>query len=88
MNDQMGPHEMQELDDPAFLAWQESQPALTPIECVRNQIAWIKRLLGGDLKSRGHSDMSGHPHGFTVAEVPDWDLRQKLAILEEALNAN
>ena len=62
-----------------------SEPPLTLEEAVRNQVAWIERLLAGDLKSRGHADQSGHPHGYTVAEVPDWDLRQKLFILRESL---
>lgn len=65
-----------------------TEEVLTPIQCVRDQIAWIKRLLDSDVKARGTTDQSGHPHGYAIVEVPDWDLRQKLEYLEESLKAH
>jgi hypothetical protein len=56
------------------------------IEAVRDQIAWIERLLQ-QLEYRNVLDHRQNiVNGFAGAFVPDWDLRQKLDSLKEDLS--
>jgi hypothetical protein len=56
-------------------------------ESLLDQAAWIRRLLQ-TMQTR----TSGNPHNegwnsWAVAEVPEWELRQKLQSLEESIAA-
>ncbi len=56
---------------------------------MRNEISlWIKRHLETlHYRSPKESDRNDHhPHGWAVAEIPDWELRQKLEYLEDSPN--
>lgn len=76
-----------------FSLWQKEKARADRLERInttllaacKNQTVWIARLLEGPRLSRGYSDPSGHPHGYAVVEIPDWDLRQKLESLREGI---
>lgn len=34
------------------------------------------------------SDRSGHPHGYSVTQIPDWECRQLIDQINEALQAD
>lgn len=57
---------------------------------LRELRAWIKSKL--EYAPRKHMEPEptyppgpGHPHGWCAVCVPDWDMRQKLDLIEEAL---
>jgi hypothetical protein len=55
-------------------------------EAIRDQVAWIERLLQ-TLEHRAVHDGRGNTvNGFAFAAVPDWDLRQKLESLKQDLS--
>ncbi len=51
----------------------------------RDTLAMLKRHLETTLKYVPDSDQSGHPHGYSVIQIPDWEAKQKVAWLEQAL---
>lgn len=51
---------------------------------ARDTVAWLRRHLER-LTYIAESDQSGHPHGYSVVQIPDWEVRQKLEALEETL---
>jgi hypothetical protein len=44
---------------------------------------WMLRTLERK-EYRGERDRSGHPHGYTVCTCPEWELRQKLDVMQMA----
>jgi hypothetical protein len=51
----------------------------------RHTIAWLTRFLETKLAYIPDSDQSGHPHGYSVVQIPDWEVKQKLDSLKETL---
>lgn len=49
---------------------------------VRDTLLWFRAKLD-HLKYVPDTDQSGHPHGYSVIQIPDWEVRQKLAEMEE-----
>lgn len=49
----------------------------------RDTVAWLKRHLEESLKYIADSDQSGHPHGYSVVQIPTWEVKQKLDWLEQ-----
>lgn len=47
---------------------------------------WLLTALENNREHRGGSDASGHPHGWGVVAIPDWDVRQKLEAIDAAMN--
>lgn len=35
----------------------------------------------------GEHSPSGHPHGWCAIQIPDWDVKQKIAAINELLGA-
>ena len=55
-------------------------------ETLRDIRAWLEFALKyGPVETRGSSDASGHPHSYAVVLIPDWQVKQKLANVIEAL---
>lgn len=60
------------------------------LEVVKELGAWMKhKLEHGPIKSIQPDDAGGpynqHPSGYAAVLVPDWDMRQKLAMIQETL---
>ncbi len=55
-------------------------------ETLRDLRAWLSHAIQyGPVETRGHSDQSGHPHTYAAILIPDWQVKQKLANVEEIL---
>ena len=67
--------------------WNVERTELDPVadlDCVLTDLnIWMLRTLERK-ESRGHADPSGHPHGYTICTCPEWELRQKLNVMETA----
>lgn len=50
---------------------------------IRDTIALFQRLLNRLVYIPG-DDPSGHPHGYSVGQIPEWEIRQKLEWLGAA----
>lgn len=50
----------------------------------QDTIAWLLRHLE-KLVHVPDTDQSGHPHGYSVVQIPDWEVRQKIEWLKKAL---
>jgi len=49
----------------------------------RDTILWLTRHLEESLKYIPDSDRSGHPHGYSVVQIPDWEVKQKIDWLQQ-----
>lgn len=60
---------------------------LTPVGVLRELRAWMRfKLEYGPIKYQQPDavyPMNQHPSGYAAVLVPDWDMRQKLALIEE-----
>lgn len=51
---------------------------------TRDTISLFQRLLNRLVYIPG-DDPSGHPHGYSVGQIPEWEIRQKLEWLDASL---
>lgn len=59
---------------------------LNPSAVMRDIQSWLANAVtNGPYETRGHSDQSGHPHTYAVILVPNWQVKQKLATIQESL---
>ncbi len=59
---------------------------VTPLGALREIKAWLDhKLTDGPKETKGHQDRTGHPHYWTAVLIPDWDIRQKLDLVNDAL---
>ena len=62
---------------------------ITVSETLRDLLEWLQyAITNGPVETRGHSDESGHPHSYAVILVPDWQIKQKLANVQDAITAH
>lgn len=66
-----------------------SEGPLKPIGALRELRSWMKfKLEHGPIKHQQPDavyPMNQHPSGYAAVLVPDWDMRQKLALIEETI---
>ena len=56
-------------------------------ELVRVRLR-LERALKESLKYIPDTDRSGHPHGYSVVQIPDWETRQTIDAINEALGVS
>ena len=57
-------------------------------EIERNLVAVkirLQRALREEIHYIAQSEKCGHPHGYSVIQIPDWEVRQIISEVEEAL---
>lgn len=62
---------------------------MEPVTCLRDLLAWLQAGLTHNVAYVPvPSTIAGahHPHGWTAVRFADWDVRQKIAEIQEALN--
>lgn len=63
--------------------------ALTPIEALQELRSWLKfKLEYGPIKHQAPESIgpyNDHPKGYAAVLFPDWDVRQKVDMINEAL---
>jgi hypothetical protein len=61
----------------------EAAPDLA--EALRADSAFLRQYLLTKLVYTPDSDASGHPHGYSVVQIPDWAVKQRLDDIDAAL---
>lgn len=46
---------------------------------------WLGHKMNTDVVHVSDSDASGHPHGWAAIRIPDWDVKQKLEAIDDAM---
>ena len=65
---------------------QHCEPPLSPEALLRELRAWLShKSENGMRETKGYADGTGHPHYWCAILFPDWDVRQKLAEIEDTL---
>ena len=49
---------------------------------------WLMIHAQTNIRHFGYSDPSGHPHGYAGVVIPEWDMKQRLDEIDEALTAS
>ncbi len=60
---------------------------LTPRDMLVHLQIWLIGHVQCHTQHFGHSDPSGHPHGYAGVVIPEWDVRQRIEDVGASLEA-